>query len=414
MRDRRCGKRRTEGYSLIQRIRISRLQPPVSRIQYSVFCNLHSVSCLSPPYLLPFREVFPPTTNRLSALIVRSGTAAEQRLIVNLFTTRMNSSMKLLTFGRRLHGAASVVLLATAFCAGDAAAQNSTYNFLLGDVSARSSAMAGSFVSMRDDINTIFYNPAGLSSISQPQASFGFLKNLLDINSGYVSVAQEISGVGMVGFGVNYVNYGTFDETDELANKIGTFSAGDLAISAGWSSELEENLSYGIAAKFIYSSIAEARSSAIAADLGLLYYIPGANPVSFGLSLVNLGTQLNPYLSTRENLPLELTLGATVKPEHLPLLLNLDFHDLNDSQPDFVSHFRAFSVGGEFTMSRELRFRFGYQNARRRDLELGSTSGLAGFSFGGGLVLQKLRFDYAFVSLGKIGSLNSISVGLNL
>jgi hypothetical protein len=297
---------------------------------------------------------------------------------------------------------------------GISVAQTSTYNFLLSDVSARSSAMAGSFVSMRDDINTIFYNPAGLSSISQPQASFGYLKNLLDINSGYVSLAQEVSGIGLMGFGVNYVNYGTFDETDEFANKIGTFSAGDLAMSLVWANQLQANLSYGIAAKFIYSSIADARSSAIAADLGILYFIPGANPVSLGISLLNLGTQLNPYLSTRESLPLELAAGGTIKPEHLPLLLNIDFHGLNDSQPDLVSHFRSFSVGGEFTLSRELRFRFGYQNERRRDLELGSSSGLAGFSFGGGLVLEKLRFDYAYVSLGKIGSLNSISLGLNL
>ena len=306
------------------------------------------------------------------------------------------------------------IAVAALITSGVSTAQTSTYNFLLGDVSARSSAMAGSFVSMRDDINTIYYNPAGLATISHPEASFGYLKNLLDINSGNVSLAEEISGIGMMGLGVNYVNYGTFDETDEFANKIGTFSAGDLAVSVVWADKLEENLSYGVTAKFIYSSIADARSSAIAADLGILYCIPGANPASFGLSLLNLGTQLNPYLSTRENLPLELAAGATVKPEHLPLLLNLDFHNLNDSQPDFVSHFKAFSVGGELTLSKELRFRFGYQNERRRDLELGSSTGLAGFSFGGGLVLEKLRFDYAYVSLGKIGSLNSISVGVNL
>ena len=305
------------------------------------------------------------------------------------------------------------VVLAMVY-SGVGIAQTSTYNFLLSDVSARSSAMAGSFVSMRDDINTIFYNPAGLSTISNPQASFGYFKNLLDVNSGYASVAQEISGIGMMGLGVNYVNYGTFDETDEFANKIGTFSAGDLAVSVVWANQLEENLSYGVAGKFIYSSIADARSSAVAADVGILYFIPGTNPISVGMSLLNIGTQLNPYLSTRENLPLELAAGATVKPEHLPLLLNLDFHDLNYSQPDLVSHFRSFSLGGEFTMSKELRFRFGYQNERRRDLELGSSSGLAGFSFGGGLVLAKLRFDYAYVSLGRIGSFNSISLGMNL
>ncbi len=218
--------------------------------------------------------------------------------------------------GGRLFLSLSIILLTC----GPIHAQDATYTFLLNDVGARAAGMAGSFFSMRNDVNTIFYNPAGLATITRPEASFGYLKNLLDINSGYLSYAQDLSDIGKIGIGINYVNYGTFDETDELANKIGTFSAGDLAVSVGFATEFEENLYYGIAGKFIYSSIADAASSAIAADFGILYVIPGANPVSIGASVRNLGTQLNPYLSTRESLPLDVNVGASVKPQHLPLL----------------------------------------------------------------------------------------------
>jgi hypothetical protein len=314
----------------------------------------------------------------------------------------------------RRGGALKLTLAFLLITCSSAEAQNSTYNFLRNDVSARSAAMAGSFVSMRNDVNAIFYNPAGLATMTQSQASFGYFKHLLDINAGYASYAQELSGIGMVGFGVNYVNYGTFDETDALANKLGTFGAGDIALSVGFAGELEENLSYGVTGKFIYSSIADARSSAIAADFGILYVIQGANPISMGASVLNLGTQLNPYIDTRENLPLEIKIGATIKPEHLPLLLSVNVHRLNDAQEDLITHFRAFSVGGEFTLNKELRFRFGFDNERRRDLKLGTSSGLAGFSFGGGLVLETLRFDYGYTSLGKIGSLNRVTVGMVL
>jgi len=133
-----------------------------------------------------------------------------------------------------------------------------------------------------------------------------------------------------------------------------------------------------------------------------------------GASVLNLGTQLNPYIDTRENLPLELKIGASIKPEHLPLLLSVNVHRLNDTQDDLISHFRAFSVGGEFTLSKELRFRFGFDNERRRNLKLGTSSGIAGFSFGAGLVLETLRFDYGYTSLGKIGSLNRVTVGMVL
>ena len=324
------------------------------------------------------------------------------------------TSMNIRTPLRRNSGRLFVALNMLLLVCSAAYTQNSTYAFLLSDVGARSAGMAGSFVSMRNDVNTIFYNPAGIATVTQPEASFGYLKNLLDINSGYVSYAQNLSDIGKIGFGINYVNYGTFDETDELANKIGTFTAGDLDMSVGFATELQENLYYGVVAKFIYSSIADAASSAIAADFGILYVIPGANPVSIGASIRNMGTQLNPYLTTRESLPLDMSVGATIKPEHLPLLLNLDFHQLNETQNNFVSHFEMYSIGGELTLSKELRFRFGYDNERRTDLSLGTNSGLAGFSFGGGIALQTLRFDYAFTSLGKIGSLNSITVEMNL
>ena len=285
----------------------------------------------------------------------------------------MNNRTQLRRNSGRLFVALNMLLLVYSA----AHTQNSTYAFLLSDVGARSAGMAGSFVSMRNDVNTIFYNPAGIATVTQPEASFGYLKNLLDINSGYVSYAQNLSDIGKIGFGINYVNYGTFDETDELANKIGTFTAGDLDMSVGFATELQENLYYGVVAKFIYSSIADAASSAIAADFGILYVIPGANPVSIGASIRNMGTQLNPYLTTRESLPLDMSVGATIKPEHLPLLLNLDFHQLNETQNNFVSHFEMYSIGGELTLSKELRFRFGYDNERRTDLTLGTNSGLA-------------------------------------
>ncbi len=310
-----------------------------------------------------------------------------------------------------------IISLAVAFlflACSARASDNSTYEFLRSDVSARSAAMAGSFVSIQNDINTMFYNPAALATLGQPQASFGFTKNLLDVNAGYAAYGQEYNGIGTFGVGVDYVNYGSFDRTDDLQNVLGTFSAGDFAMLLGYAFTPEENLNLGVTGKLIYSSIAEAHSSALALDAGALYYVPGPNPLTLGISILNLGTQLNPYLSTRESLPLDIKIGATIKPQHLPLLLSINFHRLNEQQDSFFQRFKAFSIGGEFTLSKPLRFRFGFHNERRTDLNLGTTNGMAGFSLGGGLVLQTLRFDYAYVSLGNIGSVNQLTVAMNL
>jgi hypothetical protein len=313
---------------------------------------------------------------------------------------------------RRAKIAAKVVItFGTIFSCN--AQTTTTYDFLRDDVSARAAAMAGSFVSMRNDVNSIFYNPAGLATVEQPQASFGYFKHLLDINSGYASFTQGFQD-GNIGVGVDYINYGQFTQTDELANTLGTFNAGEMAVSLGYAHNLEDNFSYGAAAKFIYSSIAGYSSTAVAADLGLLYYIPGTNPVSLGVSILNMGTQLNPYINTREDLPLDVRIGATIKPQHLPLLLNINIHNLNQQEDTFADRFQSFSIGGEFTLSKPLRFRFGYDNQERQDWKIGTSAGMAGFSLGGGIVLETVQFDYAYTSLGKIGSFNRVTVGVNL
>lgn len=302
----------------------------------------------------------------------------------------------------------SVILFANATFGGE----NPTYSFLRNDYGARAAAMGGSFVSMTNDPNVIFYNPSALATLEREQFSVGFFKHLLDINSGHASYAQEIPGFGFVGAGIIYINYGEFTRTDETGNMLGTFSANELALSLGYADNPAPEVRYGANVKFIYSGIAEATSTAVAVDLGVLYSFPEER-ITAGASLLNLGTQLDPYLTTRENLPLDLKVGATVEPEHLPLLLNMNFHRLNDSQTDFISHFRSFSLGGEFIVSDALRLRFGYNNDRRRDLKLGTSSGLAGFSFGGGVVVEMYTVDYAYNSYGKIGALHRISLAFS-
>ena len=302
----------------------------------------------------------------------------------------------------------SVIFSLTFVLAGD----NPTFSFLRNDYGARAAALGGSFVSMTNDPNVIFYNPSALATIEHQQVSVGFFKHLLDINSGHASYAREIPGFGFIGAGVVYINYGEFTRTDENGSKLGTFSANELAFSVGYADSPAPQVRYGANVKFIYSGIAEATSTALAIDLGVLYTIP-EQQITVGASLLNLGSQLDPYISTREDLPVDLKIGATIEPEHLPLLLNMNFHRLNESQTDLISRFRSFSLGGEFLVSDAARLRFGYNNDRRRDLKIGTSSGLAGFSFGGGIVFDMYTVDYAYNSYGKIGALHRISLAFS-
>ena len=75
-----------------------------------------------------------------------------------------------------------------------------------------------------------------------------------------------------------------------------------------------------------------------------------------------------------------------------------------------MDRFRTFSFGTEFNLSKALRLRLGYDNSKRKDLKIGTTAGLAGFNIGLGALISGYNFDYAYSSLGPVGSLNRIGI----
>ena len=283
------------------------------------------------------------------------------------------------------------------------------FDFLRLDISPRAAALAGAFVSNTDDPNVIFYNPAGLNLIKGQQASFSYLKHLLDINSASLSYSRDVKGIGRISGAVAYINYGRFTKADEFGNKNGEFGAADLAFVAGYSNVLGKNFYYGASVKFIYSGIADRNSTAAAMDVGLLYYLPDSR-WSFGFSALNAGFQLSSYAGIKEKLPLDVRLGASKTLAHLPFTFYFSLNKLNESTVNFKERLKFFSLGGELRISKVLRFRFGFDNEKRQELKIGTTAGLAGFNFGIGIKIKRYRFDYAFSSLGEIGSLHRMGV----
>lgn len=297
------------------------------------------------------------------------------------------------------------LLVATGARAGD----NGTYAFLRNDASPRAASLGGSFVTMTDDPGAIFYNPAALASLSATRVSVGFYKHLMDINAGFASYGTVIPDFGYVGAGIQYINYGTFERRGPEGQDLGTFGAGELALLGGYAGELPNGLHYGANLKLIYSSIAEVTSTAAALDLGA-QYIAVPERVLLGIALLNLGTQFDPYGTTRESLPLDLIVGASIYPEHLPAVLQVNLHQLNERYDSFGDRIKAFSVGVEVSPAANVRFRAGYDNSKRQELKIGSSAGFAGLSVGGGISAGMYTIDYAYSAMGEIGGLHRISV----
>jgi hypothetical protein len=269
--------------------------------------------------------------------------------------------------------------------------------------------MGGSFVTVPNDPAGMFYNPATLNTVIGTQGSFTIFKHLLDINSGSAAFATTIEDFGVVGVGVNFVNYGTFQRTDRINRELGEFGPSDLALVAGWGGELGENISVGVYAKMIFSSIDDQSSTALALDGGIHYRDTTAR-IQAGLSVLNLGAQLSSYGETTEELPVDLKIGISHERRGLPLLIALNFHRLLDENDQFLDRLSSFSIGGEFRISKPLRLRFGYNNRVREDVAFGLSQGLGGLSAGIGVLVTDYRFDYSFNSLARIGALHRISI----
>lgn len=305
-----------------------------------------------------------------------------------------------------------ILFFASFYIAGNLQAQN-TFEFLRLDKSPRAASLAGSYVSNNDDPNVMFYNPAGIKFLEESPVSFSFLKHLMDINSASLAYSFEIADIGRLSAGIQYINYGDFTEADELGNRTGEFGAGEMAFMLGYANELSPNFYYGTNIKFIYSSIADRSSTGFAVDLGLHYTIP-ENNWNFGFSVLNLGSQLSSYFETREDLPLDIRIGLSKKLEHMPFQFFVSINKLNEKQDDFGGYFKQFTVGGEFALSKAVSLRLGYDNEKRKELKIGSTTGLAGFSFGLGILISEYNFDYALSSMGSIGSLHRIGISTRL
>lgn len=310
---------------------------------------------------------------------------------------------KLVVQFREIMKKASLIIILSAITASQLFAQ-STYDFLRMDMSARAAALGGTYVSNATDPDVIFYNPAGIKTIENAPISFSFVKHLLDINSASLASSFYIGGLGKFGAAIQYINYGDFDKADEFGNKTGNFSAGDILMLLGYTNSLAENFNYGINVKYIYSNIDEFSSTGMAGDIGLQYLIPESG-WNFGFSVLNLGDQLTYYSYTEETIPTSVQFGFSKKLAHTPLQLFFSFNRLN-----VENRFDYFNAGVEFTLSKVIQLRFGFDNNKRKEQKIASSSGLAGISFGLGINLSSYNFNYAYSSMGLIGAMHRIGI----
>ncbi|RLD52860.1 MAG: hypothetical protein DRI97_14060 [Bacteroidetes bacterium] len=292
-------------------------------------------------------------------------------------------------------------------------------------------------VSLRDDdINMVFHNPALLSADMHNNLALNYVNYFAGVNYGYAAYGYSAGEIGNFGAGMHYVNYGTFDRTDELGNSQGTFKASEYALNLFYSrSFLDSALTAGVNLKPIYSSLEQYSSFGLALDLGLSYYL-SSSLTTFGLVLKNRGMQITSYTSNRESLPFEIQAGVTQGLAHAPFRFTLTFQHLerwnlsytvqdddlsfsNDSEQSGFDRFadnlmRHVVIGTEFLIGENFHVDLGYNYKRRKEMMVNARPGMVGFSAGFGFRVSKFHFSFGRASYHLAGGTSHFSLTTNL
>lgn len=317
------------------------------------------------------------------------------------------------------------------------------YSFLNLAPSARVTGLGGNLITvMDDDVNLASANPSLLNPLMHQQIAFNHNFHLGDIQNGYAAYANYFPKLATTFHaGVQYINYGEFDERDVFNNVQGTFKAAEYAVVLGAGKQVDERLSLGANLKFVSSQLAGFNSVGLAADLGAMY-VDTANQFNATVVFKNMGTQLTPYREDNfESLPFEIQIGISKRLRYLPFRFSVIYHNVQqwnityddpnredtqlffgetptqdgDVEVFFDNLFRHFIFNGEFLFGRKenFRMRVGYNHFLRKELTVENFGSMAGFTFGAGIKINRFRIDYGRMVYHIAGGVNHLSIATN-
>lgn len=285
------------------------------------------------------------------------------------------------------------------------------YNFLRLPISAHAAALGGNNITIiEDDPSLMFSNPALAASVSDMTVGLSYMNYMKGANYMGASFTKAMSDKATLAGGIQYMNYGKIKEVDENNVQLGEFNASEIAVEAIFSYELAKNLVGGITGKFITSYIGSYNSIAVGVDLGLNWYDP-EHEWSVSAVAKNLGGQVKAYDDNFGKMPFDLQLGVSKTFAALPIRVSATLVDLTHFNYRFINHL---NLGAEVLLSESIWIGGGYNFRRANDMKIGvgddESSHGAGFSFGGGINLERFKLN---LSYGKYHAASS-SIMVNL
>ncbi len=283
--------------------------------------------------------------------------------------------------------------------------------FLKIEPGSRPVGMGGAFTGLANDINTIFWNPAGLTSVQTRELTAMQHFSFVDINNQSIGYAQPakrfVWGASFLGSFTEIERRVGPSETPDSTVTVGGFATGlSIAYPLGSSTAI------GGSAKLISQQLDIQNIYGIAADLGLITRLLDDH-LGIGLTVQNAGV-----LSGGENLPMALRAGfayrtwkesemegkEAMQPSELWTLVADAHLPLIDANP-------SFHLGIERWFYDAVAARIGYRIGLNENPSDGLSIGIGVRRRGlDSLANIGFQFDYAFVPDAFIGNSHRISV----
>jgi len=279
------------------------------------------------------------------------------------------------------------------------------YSALQQPVNARAVAMNGAYIA--DDGGTsLFWNPAGLSQLTQTVGDVSYEKHLLDVDGAELEISMPLWNGGF-GFGLDLWTYGAFDQRDNQGNVLGSgTSAVEFWLTAGYGRELGNNNSLGVNTQLFVRNFDSKKSSVLFWTIGWQRLFPDQR-LRVGIVASHWGTTLSSWQETPEKLPRQLSAGVSKRLMYLPLELHLDVrYSLLDNGVRGM-------LGGEFsiTENRNLFLRLGLSTDRLDQItHVVGADFLAGGSFGFGFRNDLISIDYGAQTFGGAGMIHAFTL----
>lgn len=317
-------------------------------------------------------------------------------------------------------------------------------SFLEIGVGSAGIAMGDAYVASANDISALYWNPAGLALLKSNEAQFMYQPWVADVNSIFAAVGMPIEGIGTLAIGVFGLDYGDIDVTT-LEYQEGTgekYSASDYCFSLSYARSIVDWFSFGASVKYITSKIWHTNAGAVALDLGVLIQTPFFAPkdkrdngLRIGMSIANYGTKFQ-YDGDDLLIPVDIDVSAhgnyqnvqgkyNMSEWELPQIFRIGLAlvpidmgsnklsiEVDATHPNNMSEYVNMGTEYKFTAPGfgDFSLRAGYKGLFLED-------SVYGLRLGGGINYHfspnlSMKADYAYQTLGVLGDINSLTIGI--